>query len=179
MNITQIHPSNDTLNFTWFKIEENIPLEWEAKICDNSFCYNSLINNGVTLPVLPGDDGFLIIHCTPHITSGTGVIRYGIFENENPANIDTLTWIINCEELNIKENSLANYIEVINNKIRLRSSDLPFISIDLFDSKGIKLLDDRLLDGNGIEIIDFPIGEYIIFINNLNRIEKITIWKHD
>lgn len=98
MNITQVHPGTDTLYFTWTKLTADLPLGWEATICDNTTCYPGLMESGETLPVLPGDDGFMLIHCTTSAQAGTGVIRYGISERSTPLQTDTLTWIITVTE---------------------------------------------------------------------------------
>lgn len=103
MNITQVHTSNDTLQFVWQKVNVDLPFGWDATICDNSNCNLALIDGDTTLPVLPGDDGLLLIHCTPHITAGVGIIQYTMFEINQPNQIDTLTWIIEANELSLSE----------------------------------------------------------------------------
>lgn len=103
MNITQVHTSNDTLQFIWQKVNVDLPFGWEATICDNSNCNLALIDGDTTLPVLPGDDGLLLIHCTPQITTGVGIIQYSMFEINQPAQIDTLTWIIEANTLSLSE----------------------------------------------------------------------------
>lgn len=103
MNITQVHISNDTLQFVWQKVNVDLPFGWEATICDNSNCNLALIDGDTTLPVLPGDDGLLLIHCTPHITAGVGIIQYTMFEINQPTQLDTLTWIIEANELSLDE----------------------------------------------------------------------------
>ena len=103
MNITQVHTSNDTLQFVWQKLLVDLPFGWDATICDNSNCNLALIDGDTTLPVLPGDDGLLLIHCTPHITTGVGIIQYTMFEINQPTQLDTLTWIIEANELSLDE----------------------------------------------------------------------------
>lgn len=101
MNITQVHTGNDTLQFQWNLNSVDMPVEWEANICDNSQCYDSLVLSGMTLPILPGDNGLMLVHCIPHVTSGTAVIRYAMCEITNPTQVDTLTWIIHTSEAGI------------------------------------------------------------------------------
>lgn len=103
MNITQVHTSNDTLQFVWQKLLVDLPFGWDATICDNSNCNLALIDGDTTLPVLPGDDGLLLIHCTPQITTGVGIIQYTMFEINQPTQLDTLTWIIEANELSLDE----------------------------------------------------------------------------
>ena len=42
MNITQVHPGSDTLQFVWEKLSFSFPADWTATICDNTTCYPSL-----------------------------------------------------------------------------------------------------------------------------------------
>src|SRR5574343_852877 len=50
MNITQVHTTNDTLQFIWQKVNVDLPFGWEATICDNSNCNLALIDGDTTLP---------------------------------------------------------------------------------------------------------------------------------
>lgn len=137
LNITQIHPGADTLHFYWNKLSIDMPLEWEANICDNSNCYTSLEDSGVTLPVLPGDDGLMLIHCTPHTVEGTATIRYTIFEENSPAQVDTLTWIINATIAGINSNqSEAIFIWTSENQLHFEGQTEQFNKIRLYDSSG-------------------------------------------
>jgi len=137
MNITQIHPNNDTLHFNWNKLDVNIPFGWEANICDNSNCYTSLIDSGTTLPVLPGDNGLMLIHCTPHVNEGTAIIRYTISEENTPLQIDTLTWIINATFAGL--NQLTGYSPKIwadKSELHIEDDLKQFNSFVLYNSYG-------------------------------------------
>jgi len=136
MNITQVHTSNDTLLFIWQKLNVDLPFGWDATICDNSNCNLALIDGDTTLPVLPGDDGLLLIHCTPHLTAGIGVIQYSMYEIHQPSQIDTLTWIIDANELNLSEIlDVKGSFSVENNTLiwkgeALVNSSLKIVSLD-------------------------------------------------
>lgn len=137
MNITQIHPNHDTLHFNWNKLEVIMPFGWEANICDNSFCYTSLVDFGTTLPVLPGDDALMLIHCTPHITEGTAIIRYTISEENTPLQVDTLTWIINATALEINSLTSAEpHIWVYKNQLHLEELSDDFSKLIIYNSIG-------------------------------------------
>lgn len=142
MNITQVHTSNDTLQFIWQKVNVDLPFGWEATICDNSNCNLALIDGDTTLPVLPGDDGLLLIHCTPHLTAGIGVIQYSMYEIHQPSQIDTLTWIIDANELNLNEIfDVKGSFSVENNVLIWIGESLvnPTLSIVSMDGKSIHL----------------------------------------
>ncbi len=93
-NITQQHPTADTLYFTWYKQSVAMPLGWTASICDNGNCYTSLTDSGHMAPIVPGDNGLMSLHLDPGSEAGTGIIRYTLHAANSPGQIDTLTWII-------------------------------------------------------------------------------------
>ena len=149
MNITQIHPNNDTLHFNWNKLDVVLPFGWEANICDNSFCYTSLVDSGTTLPVLPGDNGLMLIHCTPHITEGSAIIRYTISEANTPWQIDTLTWIINATVAGITSNhAISPKIWTYKNDLYFDEISTDYNSLIIYNSLGEAVFDTKFSTEN-------------------------------
>lgn len=163
MNITQIHPNNDTLHFNWSKLDVVMPFGWEANICDNSNCYTSLVDSGTTLPVLPGDDALMLIHCTPHITEGTAIIRYTISEENTPLQIDTLTWIINTTVAGINStSSVSPKIWVYKNELHLDEFASDFSSLVIYNSIGEVVFNTQLLSEKIIPLPLFTPSIYFV-----------------
>ena len=149
MNITQIHPNNDTLHFNWNKLDVVLPFGWEANICDNSFCYTSLVDSGTTLPVLPGDNGLMLIHCTPHITEGSAIIRYTNSEANTPWQIDTLTWIINATVAGITSNhAISPKIWTYKNDLYFDEISTDYNSLIIYNSLGEAVFDTKFSTEN-------------------------------
>lgn len=92
--IEQKNVSSDTIELHWELAFERVPAKWEASVCDNSFCYTSLVAGGAMTPVAPGEAGKLLIRLTPHVTAGTATIRYTVWDSETPDVKDTLTYIL-------------------------------------------------------------------------------------
>lgn len=95
LSIQQLNISPDTITLKWKKVSESVPAVWEASACDNQICYTSLVDSGTMNPINPSDYGFLLLHITPHVNYGTAVIRYAVWDENNPALKDTLTYILN------------------------------------------------------------------------------------
>ena len=149
MNITQLHPNSDTLHFSWNKLDVTMPFGWEANICDNSFCYTSLVDSGTTLPVLPGDNGLMLIHCTPHITEGSAIIRYTISEANTPWQIDTLTWIINATVAGITSNhAISPKIWTYKNDLYFDEISTDYNSLIIYNSLGEAVFDTKFSTEN-------------------------------
>lgn len=182
MNITQVHTSNDTLQFVWKKVLVDLPLDWDATICDNSNCNLALIDGDTTLPVLPGDNGLLLIHCTPHSSTGTGVIQYAMYEVQNPQLSDTLTWIIVANELSISENISEFGTFLLKNDCLFWVGEnlvKPSLFIVSMDGKRFDLTYDSLS-----KKIDLPIltsGVYWLFLHDQGRnyYQKIYYGKNE
>ncbi|MEN9998124.1 MAG: hypothetical protein RI922_1114 [Bacteroidota bacterium] len=182
MNITQVHTSNDTLQFVWQKVNVDIPFGWDATICDNSNCNLALIDGDTTLPVLPGDDGLLLIHCTPHITAGVGIIQYSMFEINQPAQIDTLTWIIVANSLSLYENQ-NDFGELLlkNDCLKWVGKELsnPTIkALSMNGSESALIYDEALKE---ISLTNLKTAVYWIVLEDQgkNYYKKINYFKHD
>ena len=160
MNITQIHPTDDTLHFSWNLLEVDMPIEWEANICDNSACFTSLVSSGSTLPVLPGDNGLMLVHCTPHLIPGTATIRYTIYELNSPQQVDTLTWIIHTSTASVlDENEIKEpFILLSENQLILKGDLSGFTKIKVLDQLGRVLLEDELTNQENQKIALFQAG---------------------
>jgi hypothetical protein len=94
LSIEQHNISSNTIYLKWKKISESVPLLWDASVCDNRFCYTTLVDSGTMNPVLTGTYGFVLLHVTPHVNAGTAVIRYEVWDVASPQQHDTLTFIL-------------------------------------------------------------------------------------
>lgn len=177
MNITQVHPGNDTLQFVWHKSDVSMPPEWVAQICDNSTCYPALLDSGTTLPVLPGDDGLLLIHCTPYTTPGTGVIRYTMYEIHTPWQVDTLTWIIQAEDATGIPTAIQSPIfSISGNTFQLSSSSTGYDCLKWSDTSGKELFRADLNGTSPIRIPDLPAAVYLLQLSGNRPPIQQRIW---
>lgn len=181
LNITQVHTSNDTLQFVWEKLNVSMPLEWDATICDNSNCYLSLIDAGTTLPVLPGDDGLLLIHCTPQSVMSLGIIQYTMYEINSPNEKDTLTWIINASGLSVEFNSKQNdYFSVWNKEVKWMGESFQHASMSIVSMNGSVVFETSDYSS---ETLDLQIenGNYWILLKTKERTysQKIALYNEN
>lgn len=178
MNITQVHPNNDTIQFVWKKMAANLPNDWTAQICDNAACYPSLLDSSTTLPVLPGDDGLMLIHCYPNNNPGTGIIRYTIYEIHSPSQVDTLTWIINASStaaLNEIGSEEPAYT-LTGNHFQLTDKGIRFTNLALLDLNGKEVFSSDISKTSSIEIPNLPASFYYIVLSGTNTVIRQKIW---
>lgn len=176
MNITQVHPNNDTLQFVWKKFSVSMPNDWTATICDNNTCFPSLIDSSTTLPVLPGDDGLMLVHCYPNTNAGIGIIRYTIYEIHSPQQVDTLTWIINAESTaGISESISANQAyAIIGNQFQLTDSNSKLTNLTLLDLNGKEVFSSGI--SACVELPILPANFYYLVISGNQTIIRQKIW---
>lgn len=177
MNITQVHPGSDTLRFKWKKLSVSMPAEWTATICDNNTCYPSLIDSAETLPVLPGDDGLMLIHCSPFTTPGTGIIRYTIYELNTPLQVDTLTWIIEAvASAGLSEIGESKPVFSIQGNRLIVGNDPGLNKLRLIDTNGKVCFTGKLNPALEIELPVLPSAVYIVELSGSNRVIQQRIW---
>lgn len=174
LNITQVHPGMDTLYFTWAKVTGDLPVGWQATICDNNTCYPDLMESGQTLPVLPGDDGLMLIHCTTSSQTGTAIIRYAISEASTPQQVDTLTWIISVPAVaqleDFPENKLsftiddAHFVNITGNSNKLKE-------LNVVDLSGEIVFSMHLLTEKKVQL---PLQLHGVFFITLSEESAIT-----
>lgn len=178
MNITQVHPNNDTLQFVWKKLSVSMSNEWTATICDNNTCFAALIDSSTTLPVLPGDDGLMLVHCYPNTEAGTGIIRYTIYEIHSPQQVDTLTWIIHAESTaGIDESGLSKSAYILTgNQFKLTEPNPKLTHLTLLDLNGKEVFSSIIPTSSCVEIPSFPANSYYLILSGNNIIIRQKIW---
>jgi hypothetical protein len=177
MNITQVHPGSDTLRFKWAKLSVTMPVAWTATICDNNTCYPSLIDSAETLPVLPGDDGLMLIHCSPFTTPGTGVIRYTIYELHTPQQVDTLTWIIEADATTgLPESAEGEPVFSIKGNRLIVKDDPRLNKLRLIDTGGKVCFTSLLHSTAEIELPVLPAAVYVVELSGSDSVIQQRIW---
>ena len=163
MNIIQQHPTADTIYFKWKQLSVSMPAGWDAYICDNGHCFSTLMDSGMMIPIVPGDNGLMLLHCTPHVNIGTGVIRYTLYATNTPSHIDTLTWVVNATASGIAETTNGQMsVWYYQNKILLRNGSENFETMRLLDICGEVVFKTSVMGQTEIELPQLPTSSYII-----------------
>ena len=163
LTISQTSNTNDTLFLKWKKISVSVSANWDVNVCDNQFCYGSLVDSGIMNPVLPGEYGFLLIHATARVNYGKAVIRYSVWDVKNPSKIDTLTFIINAQVagLEVPDSGLP-FFWFEQNKIHLKNLTEDFEYLLITDLSGKEFFKTNINNQKIIELPTLPTSVYII-----------------
>lgn len=179
--IQQINTTSGTLQLKWQKVSENVPVSWDASVCDNFNCYTSLEDSGTMNPVASGDYGFLLMHITAHGNYGTATIQYAVWDTTYPGLKDTLTFIhtvsaptgINTSGnigVNIYPTFVSDFINVNNNQNQL-------LYYFLISANGL-IVKNGSIENKIIDCSKLENGVYLLTISdcrNTKRKEKIII----
>ena len=164
-DIIQNNIQSDTIILSWSKVSALVPDQWVALICDNDVCYSDLYEGGTMIPVYTGQNGLMSLHVTAHVNPGTAIIQYGVWDNNYPTEVDTLTWIVSSFQTGIntlEEDSFTVFLS--GNSMVIHRKDL---SINHF----------QVLDLNGRLIMDFPLNKDLTSFDISNLSECIYFVK--
>lgn len=169
----------DTLHLAWQQVSLNQPSQWETFLCDNGTCYTNMPLSGSMYPVPPADYGLLSLHIKPRVNFGTAIIQYAVWDLSNPAQKDTLTWVITSNTTGIKTPSEDKPQVYTNHKILFIKNLNPYNnSIVLYDLTGKKVLQQGVFsEREKIDLNSIDDGIYIIEIigGKLRWAEKIFV----
>jgi hypothetical protein len=84
----------DSLHLAYERIEMNVPSGWGANLCDNAVCYGDLHTAANMSPFKAPAEAFMKITVNPMGIAGTAVVKYAIWDLNNPTQRDTLTFNI-------------------------------------------------------------------------------------
>jgi hypothetical protein len=169
-NILENNISADTLFMSWQKVSADVPAAWEALICDNNNCYSDLKENGTMHPVIPGEYAFLSVHVTPHINSGTAIVRYVVWETNNPSSRDTLTWIISSELTGVGNEIIAeNNFLIAGNQLLIQYFETTSSALKIYDMDG-RIMAEIIISSpkSAIDISHFPSGVFVVNLKGKN-----------
>lgn len=92
VHVTNLKKTN--MIFGYEKLFVDYPAKWDVSFCDNRNCFSSFILKDTMGLVGSGKDGSLKITVFPNGVADTAIVKYLVYDYENPNDIDTITWRI-------------------------------------------------------------------------------------
>lgn len=84
----------DSLHMAYERIEMNVPSGWGANLCDNAVCYGDLHSAANMAAFKAPTEAYMKITVNPMGIAGTAVVKYAVWDLNNPNQRDTLTFNI-------------------------------------------------------------------------------------
>ena len=128
------------------------------------------------IPIVPGDNGLMSLHCTPHYTAGTAIIRYSLYATATPAHTDTLTWIVNATTTGIEEsNPMLPLIYSANGAILCSNVSSDLMEIIVYSLDGREVFSSPLM--KSISLPDTKYQTVVVVLKGKSKMysEKISL----
>lgn len=173
--------SGDTV-FTWKRINNDLPTNWTAAICDNQTCWGTDVDRN-TIFIKEGDSSILDPHFYPAMTDGTGFNRLIVWRGNDSLNADTVevtadTWGTTARLVKGGNKDVTVYPNPANNELNLRFEAVGTVSVEIYDVLG-KKMKSYTHSGNTsrTDISDLRPGLYIIKVTEGTKTYSRTFKK--
>lgn len=80
--------------FAYEKVSIDYPKAWDVSFCDNRNCYAAFLDKDTMSKVAPNAEASLKITVFPNGKADTAIVKYALWDYENPSDRDTVTWNI-------------------------------------------------------------------------------------
>lgn len=154
---------------------------WTVSMCDNNTCYPYIPTNGVLRPLsasVTAVSNVFTLDVTPNNYIGSAIIQIEVYDSNNPANKDTLTFnITGCTsgtycplgiaDMTTIENSMNIYPNPVKDQLIIKTNNINFFTekiIGVYNILGEKVLNFKLnkTDINTIDIASLNSGIYFV-----------------
>jgi hypothetical protein len=139
----------DSLFMAYERIEENVPSGWGANLCDNAVCYGDLHSAANMAPFKAPAEAFMKITVNPMGIAGTAVVKYAVWDLNNPNQRDTLTfnivvfWGASADQA---AKALSGMIgpNPFSNTLQVSNAGLDAADYSIYDAMGRQVLNFRM-----------------------------------
>lgn len=168
-------------NFTWERITNNLPANWQASICDDISCWAATVNSN-SFKILPGDSSILDPHFYLNNTVGNGHIQIMVWAGNDTANADTIEYFANTWPLFAAKVSNDKSVKVYPNptkgQLNLDFESTGKVEVEIFDVLGKKMRSfSHEGEHSSMDLSDLPNGLYIIRISENGEVYSRTFRK--
>jgi hypothetical protein len=185
VHIDQVNNTNDTLVLGMEVIYNDIPSSWDGMLCVYGICLGTIPAVGFTLPMNPiydSTNGFVKLTVFPDGGTQAITFRARIYDENNPSDGDTCTFIINSV-VSVKDNYSNNKISLFPNptsEILNINSEQLFDKIIINDIYGRIIINNNInpSNNNKLNVGMLPSGVYLVRVysnDEIISIKKINI----
>ena len=159
----------DSLFMAYERIEMNVPSGWGANLCDNAVCYGDLHAGANMAPFKAPAEAYMKITVNPMGIAGTAVVKYAVWDLNNPNQRDTLTfnivvfWGASADQA---AKVLAGMVgpNPFSNNLQVSNAGLDAANYGIYDAMGREVLKFRLeaSEIRNLPLEALPRGIYIL-----------------
>ena len=90
--------SGRAIYIEWTTIENTFPEEWDCSMCQHGACQIGIPEGSEFKKLNSNEDGFIAIHVMPHEVSGSGVVKFKVYNKKKPEDFEIITFNLTVEE---------------------------------------------------------------------------------
>ncbi|MFT5777314.1 MAG: hypothetical protein ACI837_000246 [Crocinitomicaceae bacterium] len=170
INFTTASPMEVT--FGWQTISNTMPSGWDFSVCDYTNCYVGVPSSGtmvtITLPLATsGTEGFIKLTAGHSGINGDGTIEMYVFDVNDPANGDTISFHLTYASAGVDElanASITMYPNPASDIVNFEGD--AFTSVAVYNTLGeqvVSIVGDLT---NSIDVSKLTSGVYIVSLEN-------------
>lgn len=84
--------SNKPIYLVWETISNTFPKEWDCSMCQHGACQIGIPKGSSFSKLNPDQQGFIAIHVIPANTVGHGIVKFKIYDKNNPGYAKIMTF---------------------------------------------------------------------------------------
>ncbi|MGH2665357.1 hypothetical protein [Flavobacterium sp.] len=84
--------SNKPIYLVWETVSNTFPKEWDCSMCQHGACQIGIPKGSAFSKLNADQQGFIAIHVIPANKTGTGIVKFKIYDKENPDYAKILTF---------------------------------------------------------------------------------------
>jgi hypothetical protein len=180
-NIYMKNAGTGSLRIAYEKVSVDYPAGWDVSFCDNRNCFFNFRDKDTFSAMAPGEKASIKITVFPKGSADTAIIKYAVWDIQNPAVKDTLQFNIFVRW------SLGNSISCFPTPVVYPVPAAQYINVNtqgascvkIFSSAGqlLKII-DTFSAFTKIDVADLPQGNYIMTLTGMNTARNVTFTKN-
>jgi len=160
--------------FAYEKVSVDYPTAWDVSFCDNRNCYATFLNNDTMAKVAPNAEASLKITVFPNGKADTAVVKYAIWDFDNPSDRDTIIWNIYIRWGANTQSWIVDMATVYPNPVKDVLTVMGVVSNkgQLVDAKG-SFVKSVILDQGRLDVSVLPAGIYSLLLETPQGVSRV------
>lgn len=90
--IKVVNISNKPIYLVWETVMNTFPKQWDCSMCQHGACQIGIPGGSSFSKLNPDQQGFIAIHVIPENTAGYGIVKFKIYDKNNPSFAKIMTF---------------------------------------------------------------------------------------
>jgi len=90
--ITIVNTSDKPIYLEWETVSNTFPSSWDCSMCQHGKCQIGIPKGSAFKKLDAGAEGFIAIHVLPQNQSGSGTVKFKIYDKDHPEYSEVLTF---------------------------------------------------------------------------------------